>query len=495
MAVYPIPAWEPDRGRLDPSASATIKNVIPVQDGYGPMNGIDPFSDALSSACRGAMLAIDDDDTIHVIAGTATGLFKLSNQSWVDVSRTAGGAYNLADGHFWSLAQHNNNIVGVHLNDDPQKYELGVDTDFSALSGSPPRARYATTESGYLTFGHLSGSERTVRRSGYKDITHWTVGHKGADQETLSEGGLVAGFASDSTGTWIFQDRRVRRLQNNPGNEVSFSLIDMDPTRGAVAPHSIVQWGAASVEFLAEDGFYRLGSPSSPIGAERIDKTFLDDIDLARLYEVQGVADPVRKMNWWRYSSEANAGNAYTDKLIGHHWHLDRWVYAEIKLEWLCTAALPAFTLEEMETVLGYATLEAIPYSLDSRVWKSGRPALAAFDSDHKLGFFEGDYLEGLLDSADIPIGGEGLRGYVSGFRPVGDVSGAFGSCFTKETYQGTGTQGTESQQNSTGLIPIRASGRTVRFRTRIPSSAWGSHPVISGIEIPQESMRVAGRR
>lgn len=495
MTTHPFPEWKPDASRLNPGASVTIKNVVPNADGYGPLNSIAPFSDALPGPCRGAKLAISADGTAHVFAGVRDGLFKMSSSSWADVSGPS-APYSLLDGHSWSFATFGEDfVIGTQISDPIQVYQLGVSTDFADIVPSgdaPPQARYVWTESGFLDVGHLENSPRAVQRSGYKDHTFWTVGHRGADREILSDGGLVAGAASDETGAFVFQDRAVRRLQNRPGEEVSFALSEVESTRGTIAPNSIVQVGNM-IEFLAEDGFYRLGQPSTPIGAERIDRTFLDDINLDELNQVQGVADPVRKMNWWRYSSVANASLDYTDKLIGHHWYLDRWVYAEMNLEWLLPAALPGYTLEEMETILGYATLEAIPYSLDSRIWKGGRPAFAAFDSSHKLGFFEGPALEALLDTADIPIGGEGRRTMVNGFRPVGDVAGAFGRFGTKETLHGTPTFTDESAQNVTGLIPRRASGRTVRARLRIPAGTDWTH--ISGIEIPPEVARSAGRR
>lgn len=492
MTTHPFPEWKPDASRLNPSASVTIKNVVPNSDGYGPMNGISPFSNALPAVCRGAKLALAGDGTAHVFAGTQTGLYKLSSQTWTDVSGPV-APYALLDGHHWSFATFGDDyVIATNISNPMQVYQINVSTDFATLAGSPPQARFVWTESGFLDAGHLENSERAVHRSGYKDHTFWTVGQRGSDREVLSDGGTVYGAATDETGAFIFQERKIRRQENRPGEEVSFALSEIDSTRGAIAPNAIVQVGSM-IEFLSEDGFYRLGQPSTPIGAERVDRTFLDDIDLGEIAQVQGVADPVRKMNWWRYKSKANASLDYTDKLIGHHWYLDRWVYAEINLEWMLPAALPAYTLEEMETVLGYATLEAVPYSLDSRVWRGGRPAFAAFDSSHKLAFFEGDYLEALLDTADIPLGGEGRRVMVNGFRPVGDVSGAYGKLGVKETLHGTPMFGSESAQNATGMIPVRASGRTVRARLRIPAATTWT--VASGIEIPPEAARSAGRR
>lgn len=490
MLRFPIPAWEPDKSKLNQAASPTIKNCVPNADGYGPMNGLSAFSDALSEACRGASLFIDSAGVIHVFAGTSDSLFKLSGMSWSDVS---GATYTLASGDSWSFALHQDDACAANVADPIQKYNLISDSVFSDLSSAAPQCRYLTTESGYLTALNLSTDPRAVQRSGYKDSDYWAIGLKGADKESLDDGGAVQGATSDETGAFVFQEKKVRRLQNRPGEEVSFSIAtEVDSMRGTPAPWSIVQFGTGLVEFFAEDGFYRLGSPSSPIGLERIDRTILADIDLTRLDEVQGVADPVRKMNWWRYSSLSNASTTATDKMVGHHWYLDRWVTIDINLEWLLSAALPGYTLEQLDTSLGYTSIETIPYSLDSRIWKGGRPAISAFDASHKLGFFEADYLEAIMETADIQVAGD-LRGYISGYRIEGDGDSVYGTVATKETLKGDPTYGSEGTPNGHGVIPCHASGLTMRFKVRRPAGTIWTHT--NAVQVPDYAVRPAGHR
>lgn len=480
--------YAPDRAKIDPKTSDSIKNVIPNADGWGPFPELQAYSGALSGVCKGAILARNSDGSYSVAAGTATTLEILSGTTWQNKSGTS-APYTLSDSDFWSFTQARNQIFAANINDPVQEFTLGSSSVFADLGGSPPQAAHVWTESGYLALGRHQNAETRIQRSGLLDFDHWTLGEKGCTRQDLVDGGWVMGAAGDSRGAFIFSQGKVRRLINQPGMEIGFTLEEVESSRGAISAYGIVSVGSM-IFFLCEDGFYRLGSPSSPIGAQRIDKTFLDDVELEDLPLVQGVADPVRKMVWWRYRSTSNSSTDYTDKLLGYHWQLDRWCYAEVNLEYMLPAASPGYTLEELDTVLGYTSLETIPYSLDSRVWKGGRPAFSGFDTAHKLGFFEGDPLEALLDSADIPMGGEGRTAFVRGWRPMGDVTGAYGQVGVSSTMGGSKTWGAETAQNATGLIPCRASGRTHRYRLRIPSGTAWNHFV--GIETEG---RTAGRR
>lgn len=495
VTTHAFAEYAPDRANLDPNASDAIKNVVPNANGYGPLKGLSAYTDALAGVCKGAFLARSYAGEYNVFAGTATALYRTVGTTWEDVTRTSGGAYNLASGHFWSFAQHQETVCAANVNDDIQAYELDVDTDFSQLSSDAPLVRYIWVESGFLGGGQTAASPSIIYRSGYQTPSFWTAGQRGSTSQVLPDGDFVQGLVPNQQGGTLISETKSRQLLDRPGQQVGFSVNNViEEKRGAVAANSIVASGS-QIFFVARDGFYRLGQPSSPIGAERINRTFLDDVDLDALDEIQGVVDPVRPMVWWCYKSNDNMSTDYKDKLLGYHWLLNRWCYAEVNIEWMLAVATPGYTLEEVESILGYTSIEDIPFSLDSAVLRGGSPAFGAFGTDHKLSFFEGDALEATLETADIPHGGEGRRSYVNGFRLVGDVPDAYGQLGAKANF-GTAspTWTTEQQmQSATGIIHGRTDGRTVRFRTRIPAATTWNH--VQGVEVPQGNMRVRGRR
>lgn len=64
---------------------------------------------------------------------------------------------------------------------------------------------------------------------------------------------------------------------------------------GCLEPKSIAQYGNLSF-FLSDDGFYFCdGAKVQPIGAEKIDRFFFNDAELALLNNMSVAVDPVRR--------------------------------------------------------------------------------------------------------------------------------------------------------------------------------------------------------
>jgi hypothetical protein len=492
MPKIPIPPFEPDAHDTDAEATDHAVNVIPKKRGWGPLPAPESASDALSGVCRGAFTAQNADGTFEVFAGTATGLFQLSGSSWDDVTRLVGGGYNLASGHSWSWEQFGPRVIAVNVNDDPQSFNLASSTDFAVLGGSPPRARYVGAVGDYLQLYNLLNAERKFRRSGVNDAEEWDIGEEGADFQELPAGGFLRGAAGDENGAYLFSETKIWRQTLLPTSEIGFSVQEWEPRRGCIAPDSLVQVGR-DVFYLAETGFFRLppGAMSIPIGATRVNDFFLADVDLDDLDQVQGCADPVRPIVWWRYKSQGSGSLDTTDKMLGYDWQLDRWCYAEVQLEWLFQLAMPGMTLEQVAVL--YPNLETVPFSFDSRFWNAGRPALAGFDAAHRLVMFEGGNMAATVRTPEYSFF-DGRRAFVSGFRPVTDAADCTGQIGVRGAFAGAITWSTPGSANSaTGLIPIRASGRTHRFEVGIAADAeWKN---LTEIEVPPECVRPQGRR
>jgi hypothetical protein len=455
----PFTAYEPDRTGL--RAVATAVNVLPKPDGWGPMPGMVVFSSALPGAVRGAFTARKSDGTFQIFAGQSQKIYSTTGAaSWNDATRVASDYTALADGDHWSFAQFGDNVAATQINDVLQRFILASSSDFADAAGSPPQAKYALTESGYLTLLHLSGAERSIHRSALENMAAWTVGVNGSDKQALPDGGLVMGGNGGQTGGWIFSQGKVRRLDNQSGQEIGFTLMDFEVSRGTVAPFSIVSVGPMTF-FWAEDGFYELGNPSAPLGAHKVSSTILMDMALADIDQVQCCADPVRPIVWTRYRSTDNSNLNYTDRLIGWDWYLRRWTgIINVNLEWIFACATPGYSLEELDSVLGYASIEDVPFSFDSRFWQGGRPVLAGFNTDHKLVVFEGTNMQATLRSKEEYIDGTRRRVVVRGITPIGDATDFTARMYFREKPGGSQTASTATSPNSAGECPQRANGR-----------------------------------
>lgn len=480
--MIPFAPFEPDRSRFNPNASDAILNAVPTADGYGPFKDLSAISDALAATCVGAIFVQDSSNDFFIIAGTATTLYRFdsSDGSWDDISGSS-APFGVPDGDLWKFAIYGTKLVATNITDPVQVYDIDAAGTFADLTGSPPQAKHVWVANGYLVLANTNSNSKRVQWSGYEDITTWTVGEKGADYQDLPDGGEVSGGIGDELGAYVFQRDRIRRMQFAPGTQFAFGFQEVDNARGAVSPHGIIPIALNDFAYLSESGFYR--AEANPIGAEKVNRYFFDDVDRDFLNQVQGIADPFNKMCWWLYT-DSDASR----KMIGYDWQLDRWTRSNANPTLLCSIASPAYTLEALDNVS--ASLDALPYSLDARIWSGGRPAFAAFDSLNKLSYFEGDNMAAVLETAEVELSPP-RRAFVSGIRAMGDSDDYTAQVGRKDKHDDAVTwSSTISPSSVTGLVPTRSSGRLHKFRQNIAAGdVW---TISHGVE---PEFRPEGRR
>jgi hypothetical protein len=266
-----------------------------------------------------------------------------------------------------------------------------------------------------------------------------------------------------------------------PGSDVIFQIERIAQDQGLFAPYSIVRAGIYTF-FHSAQGFFKIapGGLPEPIGRERVDRTFFDDLDKTDLKLFVGASDPRSTRAFWAYKSTSGVSGLY-DKIIAFDYVLDRWSQISMSGEYLLGMSQPGITLENLDLIS--SSIDALGASLDSFA-VSTQPLIAQFSSEHKMGFFSGVNLEATLETAEQ--GADGERLYVDGFEAVSDAPTLYGSISYRDTTRDVPTSMTEILVNSrTGVCNLRRSTRYVRFKQRIPSStAWtfaaGVKPIIA---------------
>jgi hypothetical protein len=449
-----------------------VLNVLPIANGYGPFEKLVAFSNALPSGepCRGATFARTTAGVFKIYAADRTTIYELNTTTlnWADVSR-AGNYTAIPSGDSWDFQQFGDKLVATQSNDVVQVVDVDSGGNFANLAGSPPQAKYVWIAGEYLVLGHLSGFPARIQWSGLNDIELWTAGlasGKGSDYQDLPDGNEVMGGMEAIGGGRIIQ-RDARRLMTvAPTTGRTFRISPIDANRGSVAPGSIVEIGSNDYVFLAEDGFYR-GDQYIPIGAERVNRYFFADVDLGLLGETQGAADPLNKMVWWRYKDGAGVS-----KMIGYDWQIDRWTRSDAAPDLLVSAVTPGYSIDGLAS---FGNIDTIQYSLDSRVFKGGRPTFAAFTSDYKLAFFNGSNQQATLETEDLQPA-SGKRTLCNGYRTIGDADDITGKHAVAKYHGQTRTWGADRTAHpESGIFPTLASGRVHRFRTTIAEGdVWG---------------------
>jgi hypothetical protein len=411
-----LPPFEPDKSPFEGSSSANVVNALPVANGWGPMAGLTEISAALPSECRGAVYVRTAAGNYVIIAGTATRLYRLNttDYTWTDISGPS-APYNVPLQDAWTFTRFGDKLVAHNISNAVQVYDIEAAGNFVDLAGSPPKAKYSWVAGDFLVLGYLEGTsgQKTVKWSGNNDINFWTIGQKGCDFQELPEGDEVMGGFADQGGFSVIQRAAMQFFTFAPASGFVFTRTVLNPKQGTLAPRSIVSIGPGRFFYLSEDGFFG-GVNREPIGAERVDRWFLDQVDQTYLGDVQGSADPFNKIVWWKY--RALNGSFYR---LGYDWQLDRWCTTDIAVGEMMALATPGITWDGLDAL--YSKIEDVSDPFDSRLFSGGRPTFATFTTDNKLAYFSGPDLQATIDTAEVEIDGN-ARTFVNGARVITDA-------------------------------------------------------------------------
>jgi hypothetical protein len=484
--------YAPDLPALGNEGSPAISNAIPQFKGYKQLNSLSAYSTALTAYCRGAFTGTDIDGNVVSYAGDATKLYRLVSTTMTDSSKAAG--YTLATDSYWEFVQYGNSLIASDFDDTPQTLTLGG-TTFADLTGTPPKFRHVAVggpSDSFLivgnTFDGVDGNvPYRVRWPGIGTITSWTVSASTqADfQDLPSVYGWVQGIHGGEI-NYVFQERAITRMAY-VGSPVVFQFDKVEGARGSLAPRGSLQVGA-QIFYLSDDGFYVLvGGVSVPIGAGKVDKTFLNDVNTSYLHRITTAAIPDDKVVIWSYPS-SNSVDGTPDKCLLYNWASKMWCPASFNHELIYRAQTVGVTLDGLDAL--YASIDAVPFSLDSRVWMGGRLQLAAFDTSHKQAFFTGTALDATFETSETQIF-PAHRAEVNAVVPLVDGGIHTVQVGTRETQASAVTWSSAATENTSGICPVRSNSRYHRFRV----NNTGSFTDAMGVEIPDDMVADVGSR
>jgi len=270
------------------------------------------------------------------------------------------------------------------------------------------------------------------------------------------------------------------------GSPVVFQFDRIEENRGAWADRSVLPVGNM-IFYLADDGFYMVsGGQSVPIGAGKVDETFIADLNSSYLHRMSAAAFPNQKIVMWSYPSTSSADGT-PDKVIMYNWASQKWSFGQFNHELIYRAQSVGTTLDGLDAA-GYTNIDTMTVSLDSKVWMGGTLQMSAFDTSHKLSYFTGTALDAVLETGEW--GGKD-RIDVNEIIPQVDGGTHTVQVGTRETQAGTVSWGAVYTENSSGVCAVRENSRYMRARVNIT----GDFNYAMGVEVPDESIHVVGRR
>ena len=468
--------WLPDIADFQTNASSDVLNVVPSSTGFKPFMGFAAVTSAITSRPQGAATFRSVAGTIYNFCGDATKLYKMASNglSWLDVTRTVGGAYGTAIDGWWDFSQFGDYVVATNNVDAVQVFQMDVSSNFSALGGTPPVSAFTTIIRDFSVLARQSTANNKVKWSAINNVSDWvTSSTTMSDSQTFPDGGSIMGIVGGEYGI-VFLERAIYRMSFE-GPPTVFRFDKISTVLGCRAERSIASYENL-VFFLSDNGFQMVqgGSTIVPIGAEKNDATFEAFVNSSYTYRISSAIDPVLKLYLVGFPS-INSGSGSPDTIYAYHWPTGQWSKISTNHDIIYVAASQAsYTIDGMDAVS--ATIDGLIYPVDSRFWSgSGRLSLAAFDTSHQQGFFSGAALAATVETGDTQLT-VGKKSMLRGLRPMieGSMVTPTVTIRSRDRLQDALNDAVSVAANSNGYCPVRVNARYHRARVDIPAgSMW----------------------
>lgn len=474
----PVAEYRPDVASLNTTYTDDVRNVLVADGSFIPAPAFAPLTDALPAKPLGG-ISVKLDGSTSFFAGTATHLYKLNNTTlaWDDVSKTA-TTYAANDDAPWSFAVFGNFVIAVNQNNDPQVYEIGTDIRFRDLGGSPPRAGIVRVWGDFVALMRLTGTPNRAQWSGLNDCEFWTPGSNNSDYQDFPDGGGVQS-SSEATNPIIFLEGAIQRATFVPGSLEIFTFQKIHDKRGAKSAYSVATRGAYAF-YADEGGFFQISPDGSisPIGFEKVDRSVFSRLNASSISQIRGAVDPFYSRVYWAMDFN---GSGVFDEMLVYDWQIGQWAPIDVSVLDIFPMMTLGYTLEGLDAIS--ASLEDLPFSLDSKAWQGGAPILAGFSTDYRVGAFSGAPLEARVTTPEVgETNGQVMR--TTSSYPVVDAENVYVSIGARmRRLPSEPVKWLDEQYPSfnTGRVRKNCRARFMRFRIRIPAGETWRH--IKGID------------
>ena len=471
----PFGEWLPDQPEhMNPGANVAT-NVYYALNSYKRFPSlVDYSSNNISTDSRGAGSFRDNSGNVYNFVANNTDIYQLDGGTFT--SRK--GSLTGTNTDYFTFTQFGNYVIASNGIDTPQYYLMGTSTNFADLSsivtsGTLPTFRVSGVIRDFLVTGNHTNAQNRIQWSGINDIATWASGTKQSDLQDLpGSGGEIVHITSGEIG-YVFRQNQIIRMDYVGGATV-FRLSVISPNRGAVYGRTVCQ-DNRRVFFYADDGFFEInGDNIISIGAEKVNRFFDLNVNKAYLDRICAAVDPFNQLALWLYPSSNNTSNTtgICDRILIYNYATQKWSLANASASTIFSQFVGAYTVELMDIIS--QNLDQINIALDTDFWNGGQLLLGAIDSDYKAAIFSGTDNQGEIETSEVELY-PGFRSNVQSIRPIVDAQATV-TIKTRDRLADSVTESSEISMNSTGINPVRQSGRYVKINVKTPSGVAWNH-------------------
>jgi hypothetical protein len=452
--------WTPDRPGIAGGLTEAL-NCLPVASGYGPI----PSNANLSSTASESLLAsfvgrLGSTTTLFGAGPTKLFKFDPADSSMDDVSR-ASPAYSSTS--LWTTAQFGSVVLAANGIDKIQAWDMGSSTAFADVAAAAPTAQFVTVVRDFVVAAKTASEISTVYWSDINDETDWTPGAGSqSDSQVIPDGGEIRGLTGGEFGV-VLLERAIARM-TYIGSPLFFQFDVIARNLGCYESRSVAQSGPLTY-FLSDDGFFVTdGQTVKAIGNEVVDRWFYDNADPAQLSKMSAAVDPINKVVVWCFRDIFNV-----QKLLIYNYSVDKWSHANTTADYISTLATASYTLEQLANVS--SSIDALPASLDSRLWAGGKLVLGGVTAN-RLVTFGGAVQTAVLTTGDIEQ--EATETMLTLARPIVDQGSATVQVASRYRLDGNISYSTAVAADEENRIPLRSRGKYHRV-SLTPTGTWAT--------------------
>jgi hypothetical protein len=456
--------WTPDQPGIT-NGLQRAENVFSKAVGYGPIPTIVDYSDAASESLNNVVAAKTTVGASLIFAGGDTKLFKLDSTdlSLNDISKS--GGYNIAAGERWRFTQFGNVLIAANGVDKIQGFDVNTSTLFADLAADAPASKYVTVVRDFVVSGNVQTDHpNRVQWSALGDESSWTnSATTQADFQDIPDGGTVVGVTGGEYGL-VLMDRSIHRM-SYVGSPLVFQFDNISRNLGCYEQNSVIQYGGTTF-FLSDDGFYACdGQQVIPIGNEKVNRFFFDNVSEGTLYLMSAAVDPAKKLIIWAYASN---NSATVDSLLIYNFLTQRWTSGTTTVDRIASTSTPAETLEGLDV---FGNLETILTSFDSRLWLGGKLQLAGVNGA-KIVTFTGANATAYIETGDIEV--PGTTSAITMAKPIVDNGSGNVALISRRLLNESVVFGSQVVADAENRVSIRGVGRYHRLQLT-PTGSWTS--------------------
>ena len=470
--------WMPDQ----PSVSGALtdaKNVVSQAIGYGPFPSPVAFSTSAASEDLTTLYAAKQPDgNTALFAAGASKIYTVSGVGAITAVKTG---MTTTSGDKVRFTQFGKTIISTNNSQKLQSWTLGTSTSFADLAANAPIAKYITVVRDFVvvanTYESAAQQQYRVRWSAINNETDWTEDvNTQSDYQDIPDGGQIVGIRGGEFGL-VFLERAIHRM-TYVGTPFIFQFDNISRGKGCMVAGSIAQYQGITF-FLSDDGFYVCdGQNVTPIGAEKIDRYFLENASDSDYGSMSAAVDPIRKLVIWNFKTIYGNRN-----LLIYNFKTQKWTYGDAGTDYLSEASTSSVTLEQLDSVS--LSIDSLNTSLDSRLYVGGKYFLGGTLGTYVM-TYTGANLSGYVTTGDLDVGANSV---VTLARPIVDNGSANVSIASRTLLSSDVNFSTPVASSSENRVPLRSAGRYHRLKVAPTGSNW-KNAISVDIDVTPQGVR-----